>query len=119
MNDYLKLRLNLKVDVCRMQSVGSAPSRSVGKMNSIGLDGYSYDSFIGFETFMKIYLFFLCFSQETLSSEDTNDAVYEIAVLQQRTFPDMPAECAYCKTSAAGIKIKRCTKCLRIGYCNQ
>lgn len=65
-----------------------------------------------------IQLFFSS-RQETVSCDDVREPVFELAIQQQqRTFPEITS-CSYCKATPSETKIKRCTKCLRNGYCNQ
>ncbi|XP_046371812.2 ubiquitin carboxyl-terminal hydrolase 19-like isoform X1 [Haliotis rufescens] len=58
---------------------------------------------------------------EVLSEEVAGEAVYEVPVIQRTLMPNQaPLRCSQCrKPPAAGIKLKRCTKCFKVGYCDQ
>ncbi|XP_046561089.1 LOW QUALITY PROTEIN: ubiquitin carboxyl-terminal hydrolase 19-like [Haliotis rubra] len=58
---------------------------------------------------------------EVLSEEVAGEAVYEIPVIQRTLMPNQaPLRCSHCrKPAAAGMKLKRCTKCFKVGYCDQ
>lgn len=58
---------------------------------------------------------------EVLSEEVAGETVYEIAVVQRTLMPNQfPIGCCNCKKLCPeGSKLKRCTKCFKVGYCDQ
>ncbi|RUS75669.1 hypothetical protein EGW08_016563 [Elysia chlorotica] len=58
---------------------------------------------------------------ELLSEEVAGEDVIEIPVMQRTLFPsEYPSHCAFCrKTCMEGSPLKRCTKCYKVGYCDQ
>ncbi|KAL3852453.1 hypothetical protein ACJMK2_016087 [Sinanodonta woodiana] len=57
---------------------------------------------------------------EVLSKDLAGEEVYEINVIQRTVMPNqLPTRCCYCKRQCPpDEKLKRCTKCLKVGYCN-
>ncbi|XP_055883990.1 ubiquitin carboxyl-terminal hydrolase 19-like isoform X1 [Biomphalaria glabrata] len=58
---------------------------------------------------------------EVLSEEVAGEPVKEIFVMQRTLYPsEYPSNCAFChKTVVDTNPLKRCTKCYRVGYCDQ
>lgn len=58
---------------------------------------------------------------EMLSKETAGEEVIEMPVIQRTLIPhQFPLRCARChKECDSGSKLKRCTKCLKVGYCDQ
>ncbi|XP_025107541.1 ubiquitin carboxyl-terminal hydrolase 19-like [Pomacea canaliculata] len=58
---------------------------------------------------------------EVLSAEVAGEEVVEIPVIQRTLVPhQFPTKCSACrKECEAGTKLKRCMKCLKVGYCDQ
>ncbi|XP_052779874.1 ubiquitin carboxyl-terminal hydrolase 19-like [Mya arenaria] len=58
---------------------------------------------------------------EVLSEQLAGEPVYEVAVIQRTIMPtQFPSRCSSCrKLCPEGSKLKRCTKCLKVGYCDQ
>ncbi|KAH9496379.1 Ubiquitin carboxyl-terminal hydrolase 19 [Bulinus truncatus] len=58
---------------------------------------------------------------EVLSPEVAREEVKEIYVMQRALFPsEYPTHCANChKTVVDSSPLKRCTKCYKVGYCDQ
>ncbi|KAK3743553.1 hypothetical protein RRG08_027420 [Elysia crispata] len=58
---------------------------------------------------------------ELLSEEVAGEGVIEIPVMQRTLFPsEIPTHCAFCrKACLEGSPLKRCTKCYKVGYCDQ
>ncbi|KAK3602943.1 hypothetical protein CHS0354_039361 [Potamilus streckersoni] len=58
---------------------------------------------------------------EVLSKDVAREEVYEINVIQRTVMPNqLPTRCFYCKRQCPpDEKLKRCTKCFKVGYCNQ
>ncbi|XP_021369887.1 ubiquitin carboxyl-terminal hydrolase 19-like isoform X2 [Mizuhopecten yessoensis] len=58
---------------------------------------------------------------EVLSEEVAGEPVYEVYVVQRTILPNTaPTHCASCKRLCPdGSKLKRCTKCYKVGYCDR
>ncbi|XP_053378168.1 ubiquitin carboxyl-terminal hydrolase 19-like [Mercenaria mercenaria] len=58
---------------------------------------------------------------EVLSEEVAGEPVYEVAIVQRTLMPNQfPSRCSSCKKLCPeGSKLKRCTKCFKVGYCDQ
>ncbi|GFO28835.1 ubiquitin carboxyl-terminal hydrolase 19, partial [Plakobranchus ocellatus] len=58
---------------------------------------------------------------EVLSEEVAGEDVIEIPVMQRTLFPsEYPSHCACChKPRMEGPPLRRCTKCYKVGYCDQ
>ncbi|XP_076469437.1 ubiquitin carboxyl-terminal hydrolase 19-like [Babylonia areolata] len=57
---------------------------------------------------------------EVLSADDAGEEVVEIEVIQRILHPPYPVSCSSCKTVChSDKKLKRCTSCFKVGYCNQ
>ncbi|XP_033746045.1 ubiquitin carboxyl-terminal hydrolase 19-like [Pecten maximus] len=58
---------------------------------------------------------------EVLSEEVAGEPVYEVYVVQRTILPNIaPTRCASCKRPCPdGTKLKRCTKCYKVGYCDR
>ncbi|GFS20380.1 ubiquitin carboxyl-terminal hydrolase 19 [Elysia marginata] len=58
---------------------------------------------------------------EVLSEDVAGEDVLEIPVMQRTLFPsEYPTNCAFCrKTCLDGPPLRRCTKCYKVGYCDQ
>ncbi|XP_060079389.1 ubiquitin carboxyl-terminal hydrolase 19-like [Ylistrum balloti] len=58
---------------------------------------------------------------EVLSEEVAGEPVYEVYVVQRTILPNIaPSRCASCKRPCPdGSKLKRCTKCYKVGYCDR
>ncbi|XP_041347481.1 ubiquitin carboxyl-terminal hydrolase 19-like [Gigantopelta aegis] len=58
---------------------------------------------------------------EVLSEEVAGERVYEVSVIQRSLVPHLvPSRCAHCHhICGANSKLKRCTKCFKVGYCDQ
>ncbi|KAL4225919.1 Ubiquitin carboxyl-terminal hydrolase 19 [Mactra antiquata] len=58
---------------------------------------------------------------EVLSEEVAGEPVFEVAVVQRTLMPNQfPSKCSSCKKLCPeGSKLKRCSKCFRVGYCDQ
>lgn len=58
---------------------------------------------------------------EVLSEEQAGEPVMEFGVIQCMQMPSQyPTKCSNCrKLCEEGAKLKRCTKCLKVGYCDQ
>ncbi|CAN8001409.1 unnamed protein product [Ixodes hexagonus] len=63
----------------------------------------------------------LIFAFEVLDREVAREKVVEVAVMQRLLMPHAAAMCASCgkECVAKCEKLKRCTRCLRVGYCNR
>ncbi|XP_077982942.1 ubiquitin carboxyl-terminal hydrolase 19-like [Glandiceps talaboti] len=61
------------------------------------------------------------FVQEVLSEDVAGEKVIDISIIQRTLIPHTQAtKCSYCKTDRPpNNKLKRCTKCYRVGYCDQ
>ncbi|KAK8757004.1 hypothetical protein V5799_000296 [Amblyomma americanum] len=61
------------------------------------------------------------FAFEVLDKEATRERVVEVAVVQRALMPDLANTCSSCgkECVAEHDKLKRCTRCLRVGYCNR
>lgn len=60
-------------------------------------------------------------ASEILSEDVAGEDVLEIPVMQRTLSPaEYPSHCAFCrKTCLDGSPLKRCTKCYKVGYCDQ
>ncbi|XP_060582154.1 ubiquitin carboxyl-terminal hydrolase 19-like isoform X2 [Ruditapes philippinarum] len=58
---------------------------------------------------------------EVLSEDVAGEPVYEVAIVQRTLMPNQfPSKCSSCKKLCPeGSKLKRCTKCFKVGYCDQ
>lgn len=58
---------------------------------------------------------------EVLAESLAGEPVVEIAVIQRIVMPHPVTKCSSCKRDCppGGVKLKRCTKCYRVGYCDQ
>ncbi|XP_070557483.1 ubiquitin carboxyl-terminal hydrolase 19-like isoform X2 [Ptychodera flava] len=63
----------------------------------------------------------ILFVAEVLSEQAAGEQVFELAVIQRTIMPHHDVtKCSYCKTEGiAGNKLRRCSKCYRVGYCDQ
>lgn len=60
----------------------------------------------------------LIFAFETLDSAVAGEKMVEVAVVQRLLIPEAATTCASCGVTKRD-QLKRCTRCLRIGYCNR
>lgn len=62
----------------------------------------------------KIFMF------EVFDELLVGEPVVELTVVQRRLVPDLKNECSYCfkESLSSDVKLKRCTKCLRVAYCD-
>lgn len=61
------------------------------------------------------------FAFEVLDKEAVRERVVEVAVVQRALMPGLANTCSSCgkECVAEHDKLKRCTRCLRVGYCNR
>uniref|UniRef100_A0A6A7FSR5 ubiquitinyl hydrolase 1 n=2 Tax=Hirondellea gigas TaxID=1518452 RepID=A0A6A7FSR5_9CRUS len=56
---------------------------------------------------------------EVITPAQVGEDVLEVCITQRLTTPTKPIKCAHCdKLGSASLQIKRCTKCLNVGYCS-
>ena len=59
------------------------------------------------------------FAFETISEHQAGEPVVELAITQRLLIPNPPSKCASCsRLPAPSTKLKRCTKCYKVGYCD-
>lgn len=57
---------------------------------------------------------------EVLSKEMAGEEVVEVEVIQRTVTPHKaPTKCSHCYKESTSGKLRRCTKCLKVGYCDQ
>nr|CAB3267547.1 ZF(MYND)-3 zinc finger protein [Phallusia mammillata] len=59
------------------------------------------------------------FVQETQAKDEDGNEMLQLPVVQRQTVSTLAQHCAYCSALPQVHKLKRCLKCMRVGYCHQ